>query len=292
MRGVRSLYDTFLDERRYLKNCSPMTIRSYRQAWNFFEPHIAPVTNPDELRAALKAGVLEKMSAGKVQPSTINVYLRAMNAFLRWGGTEEHFKPPVKGVPLLKAPVKVLPMLTEAQVQHLVQFKPKETWEKRVHAMILLILDTGLRLSECLQLQVADVDLDNFLVTIQRGKGNKQRKVPISAVGRKVLYRYISQGGDPGRRFVFSTSTGSPLMQRNANRGLKAIGRKLRMNLHWHLLRHCFGSLFIRAGGNVADLQRILGHSAITTTMLYVHSQASDFVLAHNTLSPLARAVR
>jgi integrase/recombinase XerC len=107
-----------------------------------------------------------------------------------------------------------------------------------------------------------------------------------------VLYRYIAQEGDPKRRFVFSTRSGIALSQRNADRDLKYIGRQLRLSLRWHLLRHVFGTLFIRAGGNVADLQRIMGHRSVTTTMLYVHAQTSDFVLAHNTLSPLARAAR
>ena len=65
------------------------------------------------------------MSAGKLQPSSINVYLRAMNAFLRWGSLEEHFKPPVKSVPILKTATKVIPTLNETQVQRIVQFKPK-----------------------------------------------------------------------------------------------------------------------------------------------------------------------
>ena len=68
--------------------------------------------------------------------------------------------------------------------------------------MALLVLDTGLRLNECLQLEVRDVDLENFLVTVQKGKGDRQRRVPISAMGRKVLYRYISHGGNPARRLV------------------------------------------------------------------------------------------
>jgi site-specific recombinase XerD len=232
------------------------------------------------------------MSAGKLKPSSINVYLRAMNAFIRWGSDEEHFKPPIKSISLLKTPTKVIATLNEDQVQHLVQFKPKWRKERRVQAMAMLILDTGLRLNECLQLQVADVDLENFLVTVQKGKGDKQRKVPISVVGRKVLYRYINLAEDPARRFVFTTVNGTALTQRNADRDLKHMGRKLRLDLHWHMLRHSFGSLFIRNGGNVADLQRIMGHAEITTTMLYVHSQASDFVVAHNTLSPLAKAAR
>jgi len=289
---LKALYNTFLQERRFLKNCSPKTLRSYGQAWDSFETVLGPVKNAEDVRAAVKAGVVEMMSAGKLQPSSINVYLRAMNAFLRWGSLEDHFKPPIKSVPLLKTPTKVIPTLNETQVQHIVQFKPKWRKERRVHAMSMLVLDTGLRLNECLQLEVRDVDLENFLVTVQKGKGDKQRKVPISGVGRKVLYRYINQGGDPSRRFVFTTVNGTALTQRNADRDLKHMGSKLRLDLHWHLLRHCFGSLFIRNGGNVADLQRIMGHSAITTTMLYVHAQASDFVIAHNTLSPLAKAAR
>jgi len=289
---LKALYETYLQERRFLKNCSPKTLRSYGQAWNAFESVLAPVKTADEIRAAIKAGIVEKMNAGKMRPSGINVYLRALNAFLRWGSLEEHFNPPLKGLPLLKTPTKVVPTLNEVEVQRLVQFKPKFRKERRVHAMAMLILDTGMRLNECLHLEVPDVDLNNFLVTVRHGKGDRERKVPISGVGRKVLYRHITQAGDPGRRFLFTTKNGTALTQRNADKDLKYVGKQLRLSLRWHLLRHVFGSLFIRAGGNVADLQRIMGHRSITTTMIYVHAQASDFVLAHNTLSPLARAAR
>ncbi|WP_321473905.1 site-specific integrase [uncultured Paludibaculum sp.] len=289
---LKALYDNFLQERRFLKNCSPKTLRSYGQAWDAFESVLVQVEEADAVRPALKNGVVQLMDSGRLKPSSINVYLRAMNAFLRWASVEEHLKPPVSGIPLLKAPVKVISTLNEAQVHQLAQFKPRFRKERRVHAMALLVLDTGLRLNECLQLEVKDVDLENFLVTVQKGKGNRQRRVPISGTGRKVLYRHICNGGNPARRFVFETANSTAVTQRNADRDLKYIGRKLRLDLHWHLLRHTFGTLFIRNGGNVADLQRIMGHRAITTTMLYVHSQASDFVMAHNTLSPLAKANR
>ncbi len=289
---LKTLYETFLQERRFLKNCSPKTLRSYGQAWDAFEAVLTPIRQPDEIRNALKAGIVEKMNAGKMKPSSINVYLRALNAFIRWASAEEHFNTPIKPVPLLKTPTKVIPTLNEHEIQRLVQFKPTWRKERRVHAMALVVLDTGMRLNECVHLEVRDVDLESFLVTVRHGKGSRERKVPISGVGRKVLYRWISQGGDPARRFVFSTANGTTLTQRNADRDLKDMGRKLRLSLRWHLLRHCFGTLFIRNGGNVADLQRIMGHRSITTTMLYVHAQASDFVMAHNTLSPLAKAAR
>jgi integrase/recombinase XerD len=289
---LKNLYDLFLQERKFLKNCSPKTLRSYAQAWNAFEPVLLPITTAEQVRPALKAGVLDLMNVGNLKPSSVNVYLRAMNAFVRWASAEEYLKPPVKSISLLKTPTKVINTLNEAQVHHLVNFKARYRKEKRVQAMALLVLDTGLRLNECLQLQVPDVDLENFLVTVQKGKGDRQRKVPISGVGRKVLYRYMAAGGHPARRFVFETSNGTAMTQRNADRDLKYVGRKLRLDLHWHLLRHTFGTLFIRNGGNVADLQRIMGHRSVTTTMLYVHAQAADFVIAHNVLSPLAKASR
>jgi site-specific recombinase XerD len=129
---LKPLYDTFLQERRFLKNCSPKTLRSYGQAWSAFESTLAPVTNVADVRAAVKAGVLAMMSDGKRKPSSINVYLRAMNAFLRWGSIEEHFKPPIKSVALLKTPTKVISTLSETQVQHIVQFKPTCRKERRV----------------------------------------------------------------------------------------------------------------------------------------------------------------
>ncbi len=151
----------------------------------------------------MKNGIVAEMAAGNVKPSSINVYLRALNAFIRWAGVEGHFDPPIRGVALLKTATKVISTLNETQVQHIVQFKPKYLKERRVQAMAMLVLDCGLRLNECLQLEVADVDLANFLVTVRRGKGNKERRAPISGMGRKVLYRYITQCGDPARRFSF-----------------------------------------------------------------------------------------
>jgi integrase/recombinase XerC len=233
------------------------------------------------------------MSLGELAlEPTPEVALHGGGANALAAGEEEHFKPQLKAIPLLKTPAKVIPTLTEVEVRRLVQFRPKFCKERRGHAMAMLVLDTGLRLNECPNLEVADADLNNFLVTVRHGKGDKERKVPISGVGQKVLYRHITQAGDPGRRFGSTTLNGTALTQRNADKDLKYIGKQLRLSLRWHLLRHVFGTLFIRAGGNVADLQRIMGHRSITTTMPYVYAQASDFVLAHNTLSPLARAAR
>ncbi len=197
--GVVNCATLFLQERRFLKNCSPMTLRSYDQAWDAFKFFLGDVKDGDSIRAALKNGVLALVSAGKLKPTSVNVYIRSMNAFIRWASDEEHIKTAIKPIPLLKKPTKIIPTLTETQVQHLVNFKPRWRKEHRVRAMALLVLDTGIRRSECLHLEVRDVDLENCIVTVRKGKGDRQRKVPISATGRKLLYRYIAQRGNLAR---------------------------------------------------------------------------------------------
>lgn len=90
-----------------------------------FESVLAPVKTSDEVRAAIKDGIVQKMNAGKVKPSSINVYPR-LNSVVRWANLEEHFNPALKGVPLLKTPTKVISPLNESQVQHSVP--RKLTW--------------------------------------------------------------------------------------------------------------------------------------------------------------------
>ena len=124
---LKALYQTFLEERRFLKNCSAGTIRAYSQAWNAFDPFLSSVTIPEDVRPAVKSAVVAMMSDGKRKPSSVNCYLRAMNAFLKWGNLEEHFKLPIKGVPLLKAQIKEVATLNKTQVERQVQFKPHST---------------------------------------------------------------------------------------------------------------------------------------------------------------------
>ena len=70
---LKALFQTFLEERRFLRNCAQTTIRSHGQVWDAFEPVLAPVKTSDEIRAAVKTGVIQIMNEGRLQPSSINV---------------------------------------------------------------------------------------------------------------------------------------------------------------------------------------------------------------------------
>ena len=139
----------------------------------------------------------------------------------------------------LKEEQNVLATFTAEQVKRLLAFKPTGQNQKRCFALACLLLDTGLWIVEARTLVPANIDFDNLLVTVM-GKGQKQRKVPLSFQGRKILYRYIKANE---RRFVFGTRNHTMCSIRNLQRDLTAICKRLAftgVRCSWHTLRHTF----------------------------------------------------
>ena len=153
-----------------------------------------------------------------------------------------------------------------------------------------MVLDTGLRITEVLNLRTQDVDLDNLLMKVEKGKGDRQRVVPFTLALRRLIFRYIKTECPANSDFIFATRNGSAQTYRNALRQLKAIGRKLKISdLRFHSMRHLFATHYLRSGGSVALLRRILGHAALETVLIYEHLLTDDLSEAHNGHSILAR---
>ena len=150
-------FEQFIEEPQYLTKVSPATIEWYRQslAWLGTE---SP-TNED-----LKSFVMRMREKG-LKPSGCNCRIRAVNAFLKWSGSTHR-------VPKLKEPQLILPTFAADQIKRFLDHKPKGYYQRRLHLFVLILLDTGCRISEVLDLQVADCDLDNLLMTV---KGEGQR---------------------------------------------------------------------------------------------------------------------
>jgi integrase/recombinase XerD len=155
----------------------------------------------------------------------------------------------------------------------------------------MLLLDTGLRIEEALSLQHEDMDLDNCLIRVH-GKGQKQRQVPFSMELRRILWKYIHAVAQHPQAFLFSTRVGGKLSQRNMLRYFKLLGQKLHIDgvrFSFHTLRHTMAVNYIRNGGDVFRLQRILGHATLEMTRRYVNLQTADLREVHNKLSLLAK---
>jgi integrase/recombinase XerD len=274
--------DQFIKERMYLKGVSPKTIEWYRQSFKSFQ---------DALES--KADIIDRIAVLRnrgVKAVSINTWLRCVNAYYMWLH-KEHGKELVK-IPKLKEEQKVLATLTGADILKILNCKIGtgiRVNERRAHLVALTILDCGLRASEVLGLSKEDCDFDNLIFKVL-GKGSKHRLVPFSFELRKTLWRYAQNSAG---RVLFGTNNNTKVSVRNLERDFHQLGKKLGITgirFSPHTLRHSFAVGYLRKGGNLFYLSKILGHTSVKTTERYLQSLGiEDLQAVHNGLSLLAR---
>ena len=283
------LFDQFLKERTYLKNVTDRTLVWYRVAFKNYAAVTAHEAVALPTKATLQHFVVTLRERG-IKPVTCNTYVGAMNAFCGWLHEEGHARERVK-LPKLRVERRLLTLLDDAQMRVLIGYKPKTFRQARVHLAVLLILDTGLRISEALHLRTQDADCDNLVLKVF-GKGQKERLVPFSLELRRRLYRYQQLRAKKGVRseLLFAGFEGTRWEKRNSTTSLYLLQDKLGLpRFGWHRLRHTFATNYLRHGGDIVRLSMVLGHTQITTTQRYLHLMTADLSAHHQRVSILGR---
>ena len=279
-------FEQFIRERQFLANVTPATIEWYRNSLKWLH---TPAPSQEDLKDA----VLRMREKG-LKATGCNSTIQALNCYSHWvnvgadikcGSGCRHPK-----IPLLKVPQLVLPTFTEQQIRLLVTWKSKSKYQRRLHLLMLFLLDTGCRISEALMLRVRNIDFENLLVTLE-GKGRKQRVVPFSFELRKAMFRYCKEFDRKPDSLLFANRTETMLGRRNVLRDVKLLCRKVgfeppRRTLH--ATRHTFAIGYLRRGGNVFALQRVMGHADLETTRKYVDMTTADLQAIHERVSPLS----
>lgn len=286
------LFEQYIQYGVYLRGWSPKTVAIYRRALANFQTAVGDTPIADVTKGRLETWVAW-MRNQKRSATYINIHIRALNAFLHWAHDEEHVPKRLflKQVP---NPQKLVHPISDKEVSQILALRPSFRNAFRTWALIHLLLDTGCRIDEVLSLKLANVDLENLLVTV-RGKGNKIRRVPLSTECRKVLFRYRQTVLKKGTvsEFFFCSRYGSALTYRNTYRDIKNLCQKAGVegeHVHPHAFRHKFAVSYIRNGGDIYRLSRILGHTSISTTQIYLRSMGVEQIAeGHSQLSPLAR---
>ncbi len=281
---MERLIAQFIRDTTILKSVSPNTVAWYRDSFRAF-------SGATETKTAITERIGQIRQRG-VSATSVNTYLRCVNAFHRWATAEGHLKGDRIHIPRLQQEQKVLETLRAEQIRRIVEYRPRKVEsERRAYTLACLLLDTGLRIDEALSLTRDDVDIDNRLLKV-RGKGGKQRFVPLSTGGRKVLWRWMSERTQHHTALVFDTRSGTKPIYRNVLRQFKQLGTRLGITgvrFSFHTLRHTFAVNYIRNGGDVFRLQRVLGHSTLEMTRRYVNLQTEDLQAVHDKLSLLTR---
>lgn len=217
-------------------------------------------------------------------PATVTNKVQSLLAFTRWlheeGFTETN---PGARVKKPKAPFLQKQPFTPAELKALLQTSRANL---RDHAMVSLLIDTGIRASELCMLRPEDVFLTQSLLKVH-GKGGKDRIVPLSVKSAKVLSKWMSkhQGA-----YVFPSEQSERLTPNSLLKILKRLGAKAGVsNVYCHRFRHSFALAFLRNGGSAIVLQKLLGHTSLTMTTVYVALSTDDLVEQHARSSPLMK---
>ena len=231
-------------------------------------------------------------ATGRLSPATVAQHARCLRALASWlhdeGHTEEHRLQRLR-VP--KVPQAEMRPLTAKEVERLLStLDPAKPNHRRLAAMAAVLLDTGMRTGELVGLTQQSVDFGTGEIRVT-GKGEKQRTVVMGRRARHLLHRYLDHrppglGRAADRLFV--TSSGRPMSTTDVTHIFTRLRRRCGIQrLHAHLLRHTFAVHFLRNGGDVLTLQRLLGHASLATTNRYVTLATGDLVAAHQRHSPL-----
>ncbi|MDX6498987.1 MAG: integrase/recombinase XerD [Blastocatellia bacterium] len=274
------LFKQFLNEKRFLNNASHNTILFYEQSFKTFNLQ-EPVS-----KSQLNERVASLRENGK-SAACCNAYIRGINPFLTWMLENGYITEPLR-VKSLKTERRVMKTLTDAQVKAIVTFRPGTFYERRLHTMLCLAIDTGIRINEALTLKRGNLDLENLLVTVM-GKGNKERVVPVSIECRKLLFKFLQAHES---ELVFSTREGYPLSYDNTRRDFNRLMQRLGIDGFdgsFHALRRFFARSYVRNGGNVFYLQKMLGHTTLTMSRKYVEVETKDLQDTHLRTSILGR---
>ncbi|MFC1963410.1 tyrosine-type recombinase/integrase [Chloroflexota bacterium] len=229
-----------------------------------------------------------------VSPATVANYTRAIKSFFSFLAREELLEEnSMRKVKIPKAPLKVMPMFTEPELERLLAKPDKKSHEGyRNYTLMLTLIDTAIRLSELTGLCLQDVDLTNGYLRIM-GKGEKERYVPVGAKLSKVLLKYQMnhRARDTGCESFFLTRDGRPLAQKKVQDLVMVYGRKtgIKKRCSPHTFRSTSAVLYLRNGGDPFTLQKKLGHSSLAMTRRYSELADSDVRAAHLKYSPADR---
>jgi site-specific recombinase XerD len=222
-------------------------------------------------------------------PISVAGYVRGLKAFGNWCAAEELAEArALRTLRRQQVPHKLVEPLDDAAVRRML-----EAASIRDRAIVLLMLDTGLRLSEVAGLRRCDLRADGTVKVM--GKGARERIVPVGTVARQALVRHLRQEKSAGADApIFRSRRGGAL----GWRGIQQVfmRRKARAGIPGrcspHLLRHTFAHAYLVNGGDVFSLQRMLGHTTLDMVKRYVALAEGDLVARHRAASPADRLMR
>ncbi len=280
---IHILARKFYEHSSFIRGYSKETIRRYRQVINFY-CNFAGITKIEEVTENnVRALFLEGRINRNWRPNTFICYHKSLLVFFRWCVENGYMEAnPVEEIEVPKLEKRLPPKLTKQEALRLLEVVYNYPYDYkflryRNHAIYSVFIFAGLRKGELLNLKLADVDIENLSIFVRQGKGSKDRVIPMSYTLAQSLKTYV----DERKRLNKTCPEFFSSLNRNVgftDSGLKNLTKKMKdvskIKFSAHKLRHTFATLMLEGGCDIYSLSRMMGHSDIKTTAIYLAASA------------------
>ena len=267
--------EEFIDYLRFEKKYSENTISSYKRDLNKLNSYLKK-----DFTKLTKADIqkyIQDLSKNE-SSNTISRTISSLKSFYKFLEINKYTNTnPLTTIISPKTARKLPKVLSEEEVNKLLDINLNNDFDYRNKAMLELMYSSGLRVSELINLTVNDVDLKNSLVRIF-GKGSKERIVPLNdyateALNNYILYHRPKLFKQKENNYLFLNNHGNQMTRQGFFKTLKKIAKEkgIKSELSPHTLRHSFATHLLKYGADLRSIQELLGHSDISTTQIYTH---------------------
>ncbi len=287
--------DNFLSYLYSERNLAPQTIEAYSYDLHRLAEYLSDgkedvVSQVEDVDAwALKDYVAALKEEHDLKPTSLSRHISSIRSFFKFLLLREfietnpalrlHMPKKAKRLPVFLSPVEVQSLLNHSL--------PEELMDARNHTMLVLFVMTGIRLSELVNLDTGDLDFENGTIKVM-GKGRKERLAPMNASSSKALNEWLEKRprGHMDCPALFMDRHGNRVTKRmvqySLEKAVKSLGLDPRISPH--KLRHTFATTLYAEDVDLRDIQELLGHSSITSTSVYTHTNVKKIRDAVNLL--------
>lgn len=277
--NIQLLLTKYLHYGHLIRNYSKLTIASYENSFKVFFKD-TKVSTLDQLnKEMLEEWFFNGRLNRKWSSTTFRHYHKHLNCFIKWLIKEKHLTTnPLDGMEKPRMEYKLPRTLTAEEATLVLEtayhMRYRYKFEKyRNRAVIAIMLFAGLRKQEVINLKLNDVCLDTKSIFVRQGKGAKDRIIPISATLYNHLIDYMRDRDRLGfdtTHLLVSIGKDAPFGVKGINNLIFKLRQKTKLNFSAHTLRHAFARLMLEGGCDIYTLSKIMGHSKITTTTIYL----------------------
>lgn len=294
-KGIRK----FLDSLRGERNASAHTLRAYDNELIRFAEYMGPEARWKEIDHVTIRGFLSHLHGSGLSKVSVARALAALRSMYKWLAREGIVQQnPAKLVASPRLPKKLPRVPTTEEINGLLNAEMPESaaFPERDRAIFELLYGCGLRNSELVGTELGDIEEANGVILI-RGKGKKQRYVPLEGAAADALVTYrearqrVLNAIHKNTRRLFINQRGGPLTTRSVRRIVKkiAVARGLPPDIHPHTLRHAFGTHMLTEGADLRAIQELLGHERLSTTQKYTQLSITHVMEVYDKTHPRAK---